>query len=248
MLSLLLSCILLFSVNGGIEYVNAQCSSVAADGYKYEIPVSGPLEASGITGGTNYFYRFMLCAQLPTGCKMVLGQVVCQEWGDRGTTEQIYCGKFTTQAIKPLDKGQGVGLEYSGGLADRTTAIAVLCDPTAEEPTRIEVSNPGLSYQFTVYWKHGCGKDENGNIIIPGKGKEGLSLGSILLIILLCVTVTYFAGGIVFNKFKREKTGTEIIPNRDCWFAIPGLVKDGVKFTIHKIRGNPSSQGYQGVP
>jgi len=248
MIGLLISSLLVFSLTSGIEYVNAQpCTADGTDGFKYEVPAAGPFEVSGPSGEQDqYYYRFMICSQLPTGCKMVLGQVACQEWGDRGTTEQIYCGKFTTQAIETLPNGQGVAMKYTGGLSERSSSVSVLCDPQAEEPTKFEIQNSGLNYQFTAYWKHGCGKDENGNIITPGKGGKKLSGGSILLILLLCLTVTYFVGGMLFNKFKREKTGSEIIPNRDCWFAIPGLVRDGVKFTVHKIRGN-GGQSYQSV-
>jgi len=238
--------ILVLGFLGEMSLVEAQCNVTAEDGAKYSIPQAGPFELTGTTGEVDYTYVYMICAELPRGCKMVLGQVLCQEWGDRGTTEQIYCGKFGTQAVVPIPGGKGVALEYSGGLGGRTATVAVLCDPQAEQPTRGEIQNPGIGYQISVFWKHGCPLGHKGS---GGGKKGGLSGGSILLICLLCVTVTYFVAGTLFNKYQRHREGSEIIPNRDFWIGIPGLVKDGVVFTYHKVRGqsNSNSNSYQGI-
>ncbi len=37
--------------------------------------------------------------------------------------------------------------------------------------------------------------------------------------------ISYFAIGIVIMKFKYEKTGLDVIPNGNFWFAILSLVK-----------------------
>jgi hypothetical protein len=39
------------------------------------------------------------------------------------------------------------------------------------------------------------------------------------------VTVVYFAGGVVVQKFYFRREGLEIIPNSVFWLALPGLVK-----------------------
>jgi hypothetical protein len=39
------------------------------------------------------------------------------------------------------------------------------------------------------------------------------------------VTVVYFAGGVVVQKFYFKREGLEIIPNSLFWLALPGLVK-----------------------
>ena len=36
---------------------------------------------------------------------------------------------------------------------------------------------------------------------------------------------------------KKEPCGLGIIPNREFWKALPGLVVDGVKFIVAKIQG-----------
>jgi hypothetical protein len=81
--------------------------------------------------------------------------------------------------------------------------------------------NPTRHYNFQ--WKT--------NIVCPGGGNPtggpagGMGGGWIFIIILICVSVVYVIGGIVFLKFVQKKEGSEIVPNKDFWMAIPGLVK-----------------------
>jgi len=77
----------------------------------------------------------------------------------------------------------------------------------------------------------------------PANGKK-LSGGSILLILLLVVAVVYITAGLLWNKFKAQKNGVELVPNLDFWTSLPGLVKDGIMFPINKIRGR---SGYSQV-
>jgi hypothetical protein len=48
--------------------------------------------------------------------------------------------------------------------------------------------------------------------------------------------------------YRKIPFGIDVLPNREFWAAIPGLVVDGVKFIIGKIQacrsGNPSAEGY----
>jgi len=70
-----------------------------------------------------------------------------------------------------------------------------------------------------------------------GGSSGGLSGGSIFLIIILCVSVTYLVGGVIFNKVKNNAAGVEMIPNHGFWLGLPGLVADGFRFVIGKFRG-----------
>ena len=52
----------------------------------------------------------------------------------------------------------------------------------------------------------------------------------LLLYMLLCyrllaAIVTYFVAGAIVLKFKYERTGTDIIPQKNYWFELPILVK-----------------------
>ena len=36
----------------------------------------------------------------------------------------------------------------------------------------------------------------------------------------------------LFQKYKREESGLDLIPNREFWGALPALVKDGCRFSL----------------
>eukprot|EP00300_Choanocystis_sp_HF-7_P028416 c34015_g1_i1.p1 GENE.c34015_g1_i1~~c34015_g1_i1.p1 ORF type:complete len:304 (-),score=36.48 c34015_g1_i1:46-843(-) len=77
----------------------------------------------------------------------------------------------------------------------------------------------------------------------PGGGggghskKKGLSVGSILLILLLVCSVVYLVAGMAFQFQFRQARGLDLIPNRAFWTMLPGLIKDGFLFVYRKIRG-----------
>ncbi|XP_044578440.1 uncharacterized protein LOC123261032 [Cotesia glomerata] len=62
--------------------------------------------------------------------------------------------------------------------------------------------------------------------------RRGLSTGSILVILLLVFTGIYFASGALALRFLRGAVGLELIPNYEFWSDLPGLVRDGVTFTL----------------
>jgi len=119
----------------------------------------------------------------------------------------------------------------------RLTEIDFVCDENAGtgSPSFLGES-PTHHYTFSWPTQYACPGG--------GGGKKGLSVGSILLIILLCLVVVYIVAGILFNKFRRDLTGIELVPNVTFWTSIPGLVKDGVMFLVGKVRGR---SGYQSV-
>lgn len=43
-------------------------------------------------------------------------------------------------------------------------------------------------------------------------------------------------GGVLLNRFYRQQTGWDMIPNREFWLSLPGLVWDGNKYTFEKLR------------
>jgi len=63
-------------------------------------------------------------------------------------------------------------------------------------------------------------------------GFNGLSGGSVLLIILFVGLSVYLGVGIGFNVFKRGATGSDMWPNKTFWSALPGLIKDGGKYIV----------------
>ena len=39
------------------------------------------------------------------------------------------------------------------------------------------------------------------------------------------IVIVYFVAGMIINRVKFEKTGSDIIPNKELWFNLPFLVK-----------------------
>ncbi|KAM9996916.1 hypothetical protein ACTFIZ_001857 [Dictyostelium cf. discoideum] len=84
------------------------------------------------------------------------------------------------------------------------------------------------------------------NIIL--NNKNGIGGGWIFIIILLSFTTVYLVGGILINKFKNEKSGLDLIPNKDSWSSLGGLISDGFGFVKSKVTGSTSGgNGYSSL-
>ena len=71
----------------------------------------------------------------------------------------------------------------------------------------------------------------------PAPGKGGLDTGSKLLLVAFCgLMLPYILVGGLFQKYKRQAAGKDLMPHREFWATVPGLFKDGVQFTLFMIR------------
>jgi len=160
----------------------------------------------------------------------------CQQY----TGGQISIGSDTARTYNPPNvpgkNGYGLTIQFTGGDGGRKMEIDFTCDPTAGvgAPTWVN-ENPALHYNFEWKSQYACP--------LGGTGKGGkLSGGSIFLILVLCLTVTYIVGGVIVNKFVRHQNGIELLPNVEFWKGIFGLTKDGVLFVFRKITGRSAYQ------
>ncbi|EGC30316.1 hypothetical protein DICPUDRAFT_157966 [Dictyostelium purpureum] len=71
--------------------------------------------------------------------------------------------------------------------------------------------------------------------------------GWVFLIVLICFSTTYFIGGALINRFYNQKSGLDIIPNRDSWSKLGGLISDGASFIKNKIIGSTYSATYNSI-
>jgi len=69
----------------------------------------------------------------------------------------------------------------------------------------------------------------------PGSG-HGSNWGWIFITLLLVTIALYFGIGIFFRIKKLGYSGRDAIPHLEFWESLPGLVVDGVKFTIEQCR------------
>jgi hypothetical protein len=78
------------------------------------------------------------------------------------------------------------------------------------------------------------------------KLKNGLSGGTVFIIVLVGVVFIYLVAFMSFNKFKRQATGVAILPHHIFWTSLPGYSLDGVMFIFRKATGKGT--GYTTVP
>ncbi|GFS14775.1 cation-dependent mannose-6-phosphate receptor [Elysia marginata] len=61
---------------------------------------------------------------------------------------------------------------------------------------------------------------------------EGLSVGSILLIVFVSLVFVYIVAGVAVQVGLKKADGKDRIPHVTFWIAVPGLIKDGIRFTF----------------
>jgi len=76
--------------------------------------------------------------------------------------------------------------------------------------------------------------------------QTNLSLGSYILITVVSLLALYVLVGMIWNRAKNQYAGLDMIPNYQFWRSVPGLVQDGITYTIIKVKqiGN-KSQSYE---
>jgi len=194
----------------------------------------GPLK--GTTGGDTYEYEFEVCGPgFECGLSACTGLAPkggsCQSWGDFMSKDSEAClGANVPSAIVGLNNGEGVTLTYANGdeykSNPRTTNLVLKCDKTQKDWGTVTFDDSkqlDLLFTVTVVSEHAC----------PGSGggaTTGMSIGTILLIVIVCAIPAYLIAVIIFNKVKGEASGAELIPNLQFWKALPGYVKDGFFF------------------
>jgi len=147
-------------------------------------------------------------------------------------------------SIRPLGDPNvdGVILHYGGGLqceteggAPRSTEIEIECDPAAGQGFIEDINEPfACEYSVRMKSQHGCalppGEDDG------GKPSGDIDSGWIFIIILGSVVIVYLIGGVIVKKKFYQAEGSDAIPNLGFWKELPSLAKDGIVFTVAKIR------------
>lgn len=73
-----------------------------------------------------------------------------------------------------------------------------------------------------------------------------MSIGSIVLLVATCgVLVPYLAIGVAFQH-RRGETGKNLLPHRDFWGLMAGLVAEGCRFTFTRTRKTVVTRFFQG--
>ncbi|XP_077979000.1 uncharacterized protein LOC144434423 [Glandiceps talaboti] len=189
--------------------------------------------------GSEYFYSYNPCEDFSEDgdCKDV---AVCQltvdkknyyDLGDQKSASFSTAGEIVT--ITYVGQGQILPM------VERTSKVRLICGSpgSADSLTIYGESGPGTTlYNFDLSSPHCCPKDAPSG----GDTSSGISIGTILLIVVIVLVTVYFVGGILFLKFVKNEEGSDVIPNKNFWVVLPGLIKDGILFAVKPCRKTSS--------
>ncbi|KNC55432.1 uncharacterized protein AMSG_11094 [Thecamonas trahens ATCC 50062] len=177
-----------------------------------------------------YTYDIAICEPLSSSvCSGQSDITVCQEWGPGASENKILGAEKYSFSSLSSSSDEGFILTM-GGVTDSD------CLPS------------GNQAKLTLT----CDRSVTGDLKFSYDGYaacSGLSLGSIILIIALVLSVVYLIAGMAWQYKKGERGVVGLLPHKSFWASIPGLIKDGCAFTYDKIRQVTSSgTSYSSVP
>ncbi|XP_022304253.2 uncharacterized protein LOC111111521 [Crassostrea virginica] len=243
------------SVFGQCTYRD-QCSCTLSDGSVIDLSTLGnqdqtPAFADSFAAD-GYFYSYNPCYSFIEGSCM--NAAACQISGDQSMQYQTGDASSVSFSFDGTNAHALYSSTDSLGTT-RNTDVTLICDQSggsAYFSPQGEIST--LNYGFTLTTKcacpNGCGggpPPTQPTQPVPGPpGKTGsddggISTGTILCIAVLALAVVYLVTGTVFTMGVRKNRGKEAIPNVSFWASLPGLIKDGFKFTFSKMRPGYSS-------
>jgi len=201
----------------------------------------GDIQTVDSTGNT-YYYR--PCKSVSTvACSQGTNPPnpgTCQK-DSRMIPRYHSCGSTSTATWKARSDGEATGffLHFTSGEEDRQSDIEFVCDPaagtgnlTAATPTEQPTHYYHLQWKSSLACPHTGGDGDGG-----GDDGGGISGGWIFIIILICLVAVYLIGGVIYKRFRTEDRGLDLIPQKDFWFSLPFLVKDGHMYIWKKARG-----------
>lgn len=228
------------------EVFTKQCNQIDSCSCEYD-DGSGKVDLSSIGGQTgvpliqdvphtdSYAYSFNPCFPFTEGsCVNAAGCQIDQ-------TQFIYYNIGDANSVTFSYNGQNLIGTYTSDDQKRTSVVTYMCDPTVDPPLTTVIGETSSSkYEFTIVSKAACPQSgPPGPSPTDGPTVEvsvSLTTGSILTIIFFSLVAVYLIAGLLFNRLYRRETGREMIPNVTFWTALPGLVRDGFRFTVAKVR------------
>ena len=132
------------------------------------------------------------------------------------------------------------GTEHDDGSATRNGYIKVQCSGTDQGFATKGDSNQPSFYEIDAIAPCSGGAAPIGPTGTPDHQKDDDSAeggaGGILLIISFSGLVVYFGAGFMYNWKHKNLEGKERIPNLEFWTGLPGLIKEGCRFTLAKVK------------
>ncbi|XP_028418479.1 uncharacterized protein LOC114543748 isoform X2 [Dendronephthya gigantea] len=149
--------------------------------------------------------------------------------GNHGPTVKVSEGRYrlvydTLEEFLVGKRQTDVYLEYDGLSEGRTSSM----------------ERYGGFFKMTLFTKYAPRRSAS-KIKKKANDDDSLSIGTVILIIVFCLTALYIGIGVPYMKFVRGARGREIIPHYSYWSEIPSLAKDGCSYTLQAIQGCASS-------
>jgi hypothetical protein len=209
-------------------------------GHTYDF--SGMRASEDFTSNTDdYTYTFNPCGDsidplCAAGDQEVGPGSMCQLTGDPQKLVAVL-GAWTEasgpsfQLINPKVPADGLQIIFNNGDTNncaRKVLLNVTCGAASSGFEIFEDPDAKCNYLASMEHPVAC---------IGGVPGGGLSGGWIFIIIVSVTSIVYVAAGCVYKNKKLQTTGMESCPQIDFWRELPGLCKEGVSFTIAKIKG-----------
>jgi len=185
----------------------------------------------------NYDYYMNVCAPSTTGGGDCNGKGlgICQYIAG-GYTWVASLGTWTNAVWATVAGGVTATLKdgtecYIGGeWIVRTAVVTFTCGSTTSPTFTVGEDD---KCNFALGFAANCGGGSNPD----GDNGGGMSGGTILLILVIVLVPVYIVIGCIYKAKTKGTTGVESCPNVEFWRDLPGLVKDGFRFTFSKCRG-----------
>ncbi|CAG9310045.1 unnamed protein product [Blepharisma stoltei] len=191
-------------------------------------------------------YQANICSELNSNCagditgiaSVTNSQSPCKILG-----RQSPLGQLSGPRVDFLDKlnpMNGVSLTYYGGdlctmigFVDTQVEYRIKCNPYGgpDVLTRAYALS-SCSYIFEFSSKSACP-------IPPAPvdpNSQPKSRIKSFLALLFVGFLFYLAIGTIYNKLKNEESWIDSIPHKEFWFNLPGMIRDGIGFTICRAK------------
>ncbi|KAK3587326.1 hypothetical protein CHS0354_011308 [Potamilus streckersoni] len=195
-----------------------------------------------------YKYAIGICVPAQEGDKAAEAAVL--QFDKHNTSkEPVIIGRVTAADI--MHGGDWVLLEYNKGKSytthcgseERRARIMITCDENAvnEQLFILSEENNRTDTCFYLF-------EISTDVVCPVKPliTVGLSVGSVILIVLFSVVVLYLILGFSYNRFVLRAKGYEQIPNYSFWKDFGNLQADGCNL-ICRSKDSQQPRSYKGV-
>ncbi|KAL6069935.1 Autophagy-related protein 27 [Balamuthia mandrillaris] len=221
--------------------IGSPCKHTFPSGKTYDF--TGAKQAVGEVScfsGNGYRFTYAPCGVVsePNCNSPIDDQSACQTQTQSGGFAYGIGERSSISFKQESADGKGFTAVLTGGLSNRQTTIQFQCDrsTTGSLTCGTPIEGPSLNYNLIFTSKYACAVGSGGGGSSSTSSDSGLSGGWIFIITLSSIALVYFVGGVLFQKFYKKEKGLALLPNVEFWKMLPGLVKDGIYFSLNKVK------------